>query len=95
MSDTVTLLSADGKELRFEQVAGIQLGTQQYAVLSPVEEIPGIQKNQALIFAVDSGDPRRASLRLVTDPAVIEAVFQEYSAIMQKEFEKCSSEVSK
>lgn len=95
MNDTVTLLSADGKELRFEQVAGIRLGARQYAVLSPADEVPGVQKNQALVFAVDPGDPQRASLRLVTDPAVIEAVFREYSAIMQKEFEKRSSEVSK
>lgn len=95
MNDTVTLLSADGKELRFEQVAGIRLGARQYAVLSPADEVPGVQKNQALVFAVDSGDPQRASLRLVTDPAVIEVVFREYSAIMQKEFEKRSSEVSK
>ena len=95
MNDTVTLLSADGKELRFEQVAGIRLGARQYAVLSPADEVLGVQKNQALVFAVDSGDPQRASLRLVTDPAVIEVVFREYSAIMQKEFEKRSSEVSK
>lgn len=95
MNDTVALLSADGKKLHFEQVAGIRLGAQQYAVLSPADEVPGVQKNQALVFAVDSGDAQRAALRLVTDPAVIEAVFREYSAIMQKEFEKRSSEVSK
>ena len=42
--DIVTLLSADGEEIDFVEIAGIALNGKFYAVLQPVELLEGMEE---------------------------------------------------
>lgn len=87
----ISLFDAQGGEHKFQQVAGIKLGTQRYAVLAPLDEVPGLRKDQALVFSIADGGEDKATLSIVTDGDVIEAVFQEYHALMERKFEEKAS----
>lgn len=84
MNNTITLHTADGKPLQLEPVAMLRLGTDEYAVLAPIGQESG--QKQAYVFSVTKGVDGEASLRIVTDPDVLNAVFQEYCALEQKKF---------
>lgn len=84
MSNTITLHTADGKPLELEPVAMLCLGADEYAVLAPVGQESG--QKQAYVFSVTKGADGEASLRIVTDPDVLNAVFREYCALEQRKF---------
>lgn len=84
----ISLWTGDGREIKFEQVAGIRLGNRRFAVLAPVEKLPGMQENQALVFEITKGEGEDARLNIVTDPVIVEAVFQEYQAVMARKMEE-------
>ena len=48
--DIVTLLSADGEEIDFVEIAGIALNGKFYAVLQPVELLEGMEEDEALVL---------------------------------------------
>ena len=86
-NNMISLWTGDGREMKFEQVAGIRLGSRRFAVLAPVEKLPGMQDNQALVCEITKGEGEDARLNIVTDPALVEAVFQEYQAVMAQKME--------
>ncbi len=81
-------LRTSGGEKKFERVASIELGGRQYAVLAPAESVPGLDENQALVFEVSKGEGEMARLNIVTDPALIERIFQEYMSLRLRENEE-------
>jgi uncharacterized protein YrzB (UPF0473 family) len=86
-SALITLHAGDGTERNFEKVASIRLDGTQYAVLAPTAPMPGLAENQALVFEVAPGDGETARLNLVTDPVVLENIFQEYTTQILRENE--------
>ena len=76
--ETVSLFSADGKEMKFRKVASVPMGGSVYAVLAPVEAIPGMSDSQALVFEVRELEGGRAALNIVTDPALVYQVYDAY-----------------
>ena len=59
--DIVTLLSADGEEIDFVEIAGIAHKGNFYAILQPVELIEGMSEDEALVFLVTRDDGKRTS----------------------------------
>ena len=54
--DIVTLMSADGEEIDFVEIAGIAHKGAFYAILQPVELLEGMSDDEALVFKVSRGE---------------------------------------
>lgn len=76
----VTLLSGDGEEIRFIDIAGIAYNGHFYSILKPLDPLEGMDEDEALVFEVTrSGDTDH--LEIVLDDEIIDAVFSEYEKL--------------
>lgn len=82
--DIVTLLSADGEEVDFVEIAGIALDGKFYAVLQPVELLEGMEEDEALVFEVGRNADGSDNFTIVTDDDIIDAVFEEYNRLLDE-----------
>ena len=82
--DIVTLLSDDGEEIDFIEVAGIAYRGSFYAVLQPVELLDGMEDDEALVFKVTRGKDGEDKFEIELDDAVIDAVFEEYNRLLDE-----------
>ncbi len=82
--DIVTLLSADGEEVDFVEIAGIAHKGKFYAILQPVELLDGMDDDEALVFEVSRGRDGEDSFNIVTDDDIIDAVFKEYNRLLDE-----------
>lgn len=82
--DVVTLLSANGEEVDFIEIAGIAYNNSFYAILQPVELLSGMDDDEALVFKVSRGNDDRDKFEIELDDAVIDAVFKIYDKLYQE-----------
>lgn len=82
--DIVTLLSADGEEIDFVEIAGIAHKGNFYAILQPVEMLEGMDDDEALVFKVTRGADGEDKFEVELDDAVIDAVFAEYNRLLDE-----------
>ena len=82
--DIVTLLSDDGEEIDFIEVAGIAYRGNFYAVLQPVELLDGMEEDEALVFKVTRGKDGEDKFEIELDDAIIDAVFEEYNKLLDE-----------
>ena len=82
--DIVTLISAEGEEVDFVEVAGIAYQNNFYAILQPVELLEGMEEDEALVFKVGKGKDGEDKFELELDDTVIEAVFDEYNRLLDE-----------
>lgn len=88
--DIVTLMSADGEEIDFIEIAGIAYRGNFYAILQPVELLENMAEDEALVFLVEGNENGEGKFTIVLDDDIIDAVFVEYgklydTAILGKE----------
>ena len=82
--DLIVLYNEYGEEVLFEQVALIPQ-EKTYVILKPVQPLPGMNEDEALVFAVDiHPETQEEYLVLVTDDAIIDRVFDEYDALVEE-----------
>ena len=82
--DIVTLLSADGEEIDFVEIAGIAHKGNFYAILQPVELIEGMDDDEALVFHVTRDEAGNDKFEIVLDDEIIDAVFKSYNELLDK-----------
>ena len=82
--DIVTLLSANGEEIDFVEIAGIAYKGSFYAVLQPVELLDGMDDDEALVFKVTRGKDGEDKFEIELDDSVIDAVFTEYNRLLDE-----------
>ena len=82
--DIVTLLSADGEEIDFVEIAGIAHKGNFYAILQPVELIDGMEDDEALVFLVERGEDGEDKFTIELDDEIIDAVFAEYNRLLDE-----------
>ncbi len=82
--DIVTLLSANGEEIDFVEIAGIAHKGNFYAILQPVELIEGMADDEALVFKVERCDDGSDKFEIVLDDEIIDAVFKAYYELLDK-----------
>ena len=82
--DIVTLLSADGEEVDFVEVAGIAHKGNFYAILQPVELLEGMEEDEALVFKVTRGADGEDNFEIEMDDDIIDAVFEEYNRLLDE-----------
>ena len=80
--DVVTLLSANGEEIDFVEIAGIAYRGNFYAVLQPVELIDGIGEEEALVFKVTKGKSGEDNFEIEIDETIVQAVYDEYLKLL-------------
>lgn len=82
--DIVTLLSAEGEEIDFVEIAGIAYKGAFYAILQPVELLDGMDDDEALVFKVTRGKDGEDKFEIELDDATIDAVFAEYNKLLDE-----------
>ena len=82
--DIVTLLSADGEEVDFVEIAGIAHKGNFYAILQPVELLEGMDEDEALVFKVTRGADGEDNFEIEMDDDIIVAVFEEYNRLLDE-----------
>ena len=82
--DVVTLLSANGEEIDFVEIAGIAYKGSFYAILQPVELLEGMDDDEALVFKVTRGKDGEDKFEIELDDSVIDAVFAEYNKLLDE-----------
>lgn len=83
--NSVSLYSADGRELRFRRIASVPVDGSIYAVLAPEEPLPGMRDDMALVFEVTERESGMAAMNIVTDPHIIAAVYDAYGEMTLRE----------
>ena len=86
--DIVTLLSAEGEEIDFVEIAGIAYKGSFYAILQPVELLDGMDDDEALVFKVSRNEDGEDKFEIELDDEVIDAVFAEYNRLLDNYLEK-------
>ncbi len=82
--ENVFLYDNDDNEIEFEQVALIPLDEDIYVILHPVDELEGLENDEALVFKVDE-ENKENGLEIVTNPKIIDKVFDEYYKLIQED----------
>lgn len=82
--DIVTLLSSNGEEVEFIEIAGIAHKGNFYVILQPVELIEGMNEDEALVFKVSHNETGEDKFEIVLDDEIIDAVFTEYNSLLDK-----------
>ena len=90
--DIVTLLKADGEEIDFVEIAGIAHKGNFYAILQPVELIPGMSDDEALVFLVTRDGAGNDKFEIVFDDEIIDAVFAAYNELLDAAEAKAADE---
>ena len=82
--DIIILKSADGEEVEFVEIAGINLNGKFYAILQPVELLEGMEEDEALVFEVVTNADGDDSFNIELDDDIIDAVFAEYNKLLEE-----------
>ena len=82
--DVITLMTADGEEVDFVEVAGIAYRGNFYAILQPVELLDGMDEDEALVFKVTRGKDGEDKFEIELDDVIIDAVFEEYNKLLDE-----------
>ena len=83
--DIVTLLTADGEEIRFIEIAGIAHKGNFYAILQPEELIEGMNDDEALVFKVSRLENGEQKFEIELDDEIIDAVFSIYYKLLDNQ----------
>ena len=82
--DVITLMTANGEEVDFIEVAGIAYRGNFYAILQPVELLDGMEEDEALVFKVSRGKDGEDKFEIELDDTIIDAVFEEYNKLLDE-----------
>ncbi len=82
--DVITLVTDNGEEVDFIEVAGIAYRGNFYAILQPVNLIEGMDEDEALIFKVTRGKDGEDKFEIELDDSIIDAVFVEYNKLIDE-----------
>ena len=80
--EVIVLMSADGEEVEFVEIAGINLHGKFFAILQPVELLEDMTEEDCLVFEVTPVNDEEDKFDLVTDDKIIDAVFAEYEKLL-------------
>lgn len=86
--DPVVLYDEKDKEIRFDQIAIIPLDDKLYAILKPIDDVPGIADDEAMVFAILDDVDGEAGVALEKDEPTAMRVFDEYYKLLDEQEEK-------
>ena len=80
----ITLYNEAGEAIDFVEIAGIAYKGSFYVILQPVELLPGMDEDEALVFEVIRRPDGSDSFEIVLDDEIIDAVFDEYDRLYEE-----------
>lgn len=80
----ITLYDENDKPVKFDQVAIIPMNEQLYAILKPIDEMEGVEDDEAIVFLVEEDEDGDAELVVETDEAKAIKVFDEYYKLLDE-----------
>ncbi len=80
--ENIVLYNANDAKVEFEQIASIPVGEDMYVILSPVEPIFGVDEDEGVVFKIAKDDDGMQYLSYVSDPEMIDFVFDVYNKIL-------------
>ncbi|MBQ3571651.1 MAG: DUF1292 domain-containing protein [Clostridia bacterium] len=84
----ITLRSANGEDIEFQEIAGIAYEGNFYVIMQPVVLLEGMDQDEALVFKVIADGKENSSFELVLDDEILDAVFAEYDKLYFKHANK-------
>lgn len=88
--DKITL-ETDIGAVDFTVVAGIDHNGEHYAILQPVELLPGMEEDDAFVLKVSFHNEKSDKYEFVLDEKIIDAVFNKYDEMYDKEMNESQS----
>lgn len=82
--DNITLVNDEGKEIEFEQIAGINYKDDFYLILSPIE-LEGVEDDEAFVFKYTEFEDGDAEYEFIDDEEILNAVFEIYEKLLDEE----------
>ncbi len=83
--DPVTLYDEQGKAFKFDQVAVIPLDDKLYTILKPLDDLPGVADDEAIVFAINEQENGESSLIIETEESIAMRVFDEYYKLLDEQ----------
>ena len=83
-SDPIVMYNEEGEEVSFEQIALVPLDGEHYVILRPLIDYEGLAEDEALVFVITEYEGEEI-LEIVEDDETIDAVFEEYYAMLPEE----------
>ena len=80
----ITLYNEAGEAIDFVEIAGIAYKGSFYVILQPVELLPGMDDDEALVFEITRRPDGSDSFEIVLDDEIIDAVFDEYDRLYEE-----------
>ena len=84
-NESLVLVSEDGEEVAFEQIAIVPNNGNLYIILKPVQPMEGVSEDEGLVFLINE-DMKR--FEIVVDEEIIDRVFDVYDALLEAEGEE-------
>ena len=81
--EPIVLYNGNNEEVAFEQIAVVPYDGEIYVILKPVEDMEGVEEDEALVFVIDEYEDESA-LVIVDDDRLIDIVFKEYYEMLEE-----------
>ena len=80
--EIITLRSATGEDIDFIAVAEINHKGGYYLILQPVEVLPGMEDNEAIVFKIVRDRDGSETLQVELDDSIVDGVFEKYERLI-------------
>ena len=82
--DVIVLTTADGRDIRYNNLAGIRHKGDYYAVLEPIDHIDGVDPGELLLFKVVPAGNGDYNYSIVLDDKILDAVWKKYQRLIKQ-----------
>lgn len=86
--EPITLYDENDKAIKFDQVAIIPHDEKLYAILKPIDEMEGVNDDEAIVFVVRQDNEGNSYLEIESDEPTAIKVFDEYYTLLDKQEKK-------
>ena len=83
-NDNLILYNTKGEAIEFEQIAVIPMDHKIYALLAAAVPNEDMDEDEGIVFSIEKAEDGKESLRLVTDEAIIEKIFEMYESLLDE-----------
>jgi putative Holliday junction resolvase len=83
----VELIDEDGQTVRFEHVYTVPYEGDEYVLLSPLDEVEGVEEDEVVILRIEPGEDEDAYVG-IEDEELLDAVFDRYMKMAEEEDEE-------
>ena len=75
----VTLVTDEGEEIEFIEVAVVIYKDENYSILQPIDLFEGMAEDEALVFKLGQTETGENRYEMVVDDKLIDIIFEEYN----------------